>query len=197
MRTHRIIGVVMSLMVLLINNNGTHAQTAATKPTTNPGQVPPYTLTPIQIRELKGSTIIYKSMQTTLNSIAKALEQPMLDLEKALTESKIGMTNGPVLIYKGVTPDPNAQFTLEIAIPVADDAKAPQGYQTRRLEGARSAVVLYTGPTTDMGPAYQELLPQIFQLGLTPTQEVRERYLYWESDESKNNVVMIEIPLAQ
>jgi len=88
-------------------------------------------------------------------------------------------------------------FTLQVGFPVANATQPVGTYQVGKLDSMRSLTALYSGPVSKIGQAYGQIFTQLTALGEAPSDERRERYLYWEGPESPNNVIQIEIGLRE
>jgi effector-binding domain-containing protein len=102
----------------------------------------------------------------------------------------------PAFVYRGAgSLDRSKTFTLEVGFPVADDTKPVGDFKIGKLESLKCATTIYMGPSREIGRAYERIYAQIFAQGLVPSDVRRERYLYYDGDSSKNNIVLIEIAL--
>jgi effector-binding domain-containing protein len=149
----------------------------------------------VQVRTLAPVTVAVIETETTFGRLGEAIGAAMPKIENAAKEGKITVAGPFVLRYpKGsahATPD--KPFNVEIGMIVADGAQPAGEVKVRKLEGFRAATVLYTGPVTGIGQCYQKLFPTIERLGLEPSGEEREFTLYFESVESANNVMMVQL----
>ena len=68
--------------------------------------------------------------------------------------------------------------------------------QIRWLPPFHCATVLYTGSLQHLGEALGRLDQAMKEQGLKSTGEYREQYLYWEDDQSPNNVMLLQWSLA-
>jgi len=76
-------------------------------------------------------------------------------------------------------------------------AAQPAGeVQIRWLPPFHCATALYTGSVQHLGEALGRLDQAMKEKGLKSTGEYRERYLYWEDDQSPNNVMLLQWSLA-
>ena len=66
-------------------------------------------------------------------------------------------------------------------------------FKVRELPKFKCATILYTGPGPRIGEAWVKLYKAIGDKGLTPTDEERELYLYWEGVDSPNNIVQVMV----
>jgi effector-binding domain-containing protein len=152
-------------------------------------------LGPMRQQTIRGFTYLSATTQTTLATIQQVVVPTTEKLLKAMRENSISPRGPMIFTYHGVTGDPRAKFKLEIGMPVEEGAKAPEGFTVSRVEPFKCATFLYTGAVDGIGPAYQKLIPQIFEAGMMPGMISREFYLYWEDPQSPNNVIQIQIGL--
>lgn len=98
-----------------------------------------------------------------------------------------------LFVYHDPSENPAKPFDLEIGVPVRDAAGLPSEFQVRNLPAFHCATLLYRGPLRLLNKAYEKLIPEMIKAGLVPSDETRESYIAWESPESKNNVVQIQV----
>ena len=104
------------------------------------------------------------------------------------------MTHSPItLVYSGLTPDPSAQFELQAGFVVDAGTKPSGDAQVRQLEPFKCISMAYTGQSALVGKAYEALFPAMFAAGKMPTQEMRQMILYFESEQSANNIMLLQI----
>ncbi len=138
----------------------------------------------------------HKGLEATLKTLPDRIHEAMPSLVKAAAESKARVVGAPVLIYHGITADPDARFTFDIGFPVADaDIKPADDYKVEKLPEFRCISLLYTGDMSHISAAYEKFGAAIFAAHVEATDESRQMILYWEGKESPNNVIQIMIGL--
>jgi effector-binding domain-containing protein len=147
----------------------------------------------MRVETLKGMAFLCVSGETTLKDISGSVRKMSVDLKKAIDDAKVQPDGGMVLIYHGVTMDPNQPFHLDVGYKVPKGTKAAGAAHVQELADYPCATVLYTGPIRGVGEAFQRLFPALFGAGHRPTEDLREYYLYWESPESPNNVILVTV----
>jgi effector-binding domain-containing protein len=152
-------------------------------------------LGPMRQQTIRGYTYLSATTQTSLATIQQVVGPMTEKLLKAMKENSISPHGPMIFTYHGVTGDPRTKFKLEIGMPVEEGTKAPEGLTVAKIEPFKCATALYTGAIDGIGPAYQKLIPEIFEAGLMPAMISREFYLYWEDVQSPNNVIQIQIGL--
>jgi len=169
-------------------------QLPALAQTPTPGK-PEFTVSPMRIATLKDTAYMYQTEQVTLATIGPIIDKHMNEMTSAMKDGAFSPTGPPIIVYHGASTDPEKQFTVDLGFPVADTATAGGDFQLGKVKGVMSATAVFTGPMSQIRQAYVRLFAQLIAAGHTPTDERRERYLYWEGADSTNNVVLIEIEL--
>lgn len=154
---------------------------------------PDYTMTPPHAAQLKAVTIVSQTLHIKTDD-ADAERKAISDIQAKLAVAHVAATGGPIFIFHHLPAD--AESDVEVAIPVADGAKAPDGCQARILEATPSITAIYQGSTDAVGGAIGDLFRQVFSQNKTPTGELRTRSLYYEDMKSPNNVMLLEIPVS-
>ncbi len=168
-----------------------HAQ-AADK-AANP-DLPDFVICDLRVQEFPARTYLYTEQQTTLAQIGPTVGQMMGKIVQAIGGGEFNVVGPPIFVYDGATGEMDKPFTLQVGFPVADGTKSDDDeLRVRPLERYRCATVLYSGSMANIGQAYQRIFPELAQAGLTPVGGSREMHLYFESPESPNNVVLIQV----
>ncbi len=147
----------------------------------------------MRVQTMPVVTYLYGSKQTTFAKIREAIGELTGGLEKAIQDGKFKYIGPPIFTYTGVQQDMSAPFTLEVGFPVAEGTQAFGEYKVKNLPALKCATALFSGGITNVGKAWEKLFPAVFGAGLQPTMDVREMYLYWEGENSPNNVVHLEL----
>jgi effector-binding domain-containing protein len=149
----------------------------------------------IRLRTMAPITYVYVETETTFDKIGDAIGEAMPKITKAAEDGKFRLTAPFVLMYPGGTAHvaPEKPFKLQIGMKVDGDATAAGDVKVRTTQEFRAATMIYTGPPSGVGEAYQKLIPAIRQAGLEPSGEDREFTFYWEGFESPNNIVLIQV----
>jgi hypothetical protein len=169
-------------------------QTAAETPAAAPETPATAAAEPaIQIAEVREQTMpgfqfCHVSENASVAKIGQAIGKLMPKLERALKDGGLKPAGNVIFIYRGV---PEA-FTLEVGVPVAEGAVAPEGFAIRKVEPFRCLTTLYSGPMARMREAYERVMGEVFMRG-EPLPEWRESYLYHEGASSPNNVTHIQV----
>ena len=156
---------------------------------------PAYTLSTPRVTQLKPTTIIYQSLHIRITDV-DAQRKAVEELMAKLTAARVRITGGPIFIFPQTPAGPAAEADLDIAVPVPDKTPAPEGCQSRVLDSIPSVTAVYQGTFANMGQATSTLFRQLHTLNQIPTGELRTRSLYYETDTSPNNIVLLEIPVT-
>jgi hypothetical protein len=105
------------------------------------------------------------------------------------------LLHGPVLHYYYGAPHtaPDKSFKMETGFLFPEREETVGAFKARILPRYKCASVLYVGPARQIGDAWQQLYRSVRGAGLTPTDEERELYLYWEGADSPNNIVQVQV----
>jgi hypothetical protein len=142
----------------------------------------------VKRQTLKGFTFFYKSAETNMDGIRETVEKIIPEMHKALTEGGVAVRGPLVFIYHGASPDPKVTFTMEIGMQVAQGTKPVGDFKVRDVPDYNCASVIYTGPLSGLGGAFEKLYGEAAPKA---TDEAREMYLYFESPDSPNNVIHV------
>ena len=157
-----------------------------------------YSLSEMRFTQLKPCSFMYMSSKTTYADAHQVITTLLASERETLKSVGIVPNNGPVLVYVDPTQDPSRPVTLEVGFPVPDDTQPIDGLSLRKLGNTLSATILYTGPVNQsMSQAISDIYAKIFAAGHAPSGPVSLRHLYWESEGSANNVVLVEIALSR
>jgi effector-binding domain-containing protein len=154
-----------------------------------------YTLSPVRIGQLKAYSFFYSSHQATSANLGAVVGKSMSDLDDVMKAGAFTPAGAPVIIYNSSGPIGNETYTVEAGFPVNGEPPAGGDFQLGQVKSELAAISLYTGPPSQIGAAYRTLYGRVMGTGHVPTSVRREHYLYWEDQDSPNNVVMIEILL--
>ena len=131
----------------------------------------------------------------TFDGLGDAIARVMPQMEKAIEQGTIKVKGPFVLTYPAGSAHrtPERPFTVHVGLLVSDDSTGGGDVKVRACEPFRAATVLYTGPIAGIGQCYQRIFPALDELRLVATGEEREFTLYYESPESPNNVVLVQV----
>jgi effector-binding domain-containing protein len=194
LRTVALMGALTGLLVggkYLMPQRSAAADAPATQPAA--GLDDDFVMTKSRMQTMPALNVLILSDQTTIGQIGdtiRGLMAKFMDAEKA---GKFRPRAAPIFIMHGMTPDPSKTFTLDVAYPVADDVKAFDDFQVKKLDPFKCAVVIYSGATKTLGQAFAAVYEDVATAGLQPAGEIREEQLKWEGGTSPNNVTMIEL----
>jgi len=170
---------------------------AAEEPKKAPEAKPEFVVGEMRLQRLSGPTLLHADTETTLAKIGAVAGQVIPAILKAADEGHVRITGPLVFVYQGTTGQPDTPFKLTIGLPVAEGTKPVGDFKVRKLADLRCATVLFSGPMAKLGEAYGKLFPALMAAGHVPTGETREYYLYWESPESPNNVLLIQAGIKE
>ena len=109
-----------------------------------------------------------------------------------MNENHINARGYVMFIYKGVQPDRTKPFKLTIGLVVPGDTQAAGKYEVTKLPAFKCASALYNGGFATLDEAYRKHYGALIASGNMPTDESRELYLYWQGEQSNNNVIWLQ-----
>jgi hypothetical protein len=151
-----------------------------------------YTLVGVQPCQLKATTIVYQTIHVNIAQSGELLKKTVIDLYDRLKAAHITPKGGPLFVFKGIA-TPDVPMDIDVGVPVEDKTAAPEGCDVRVLDSVPSVIGIFKGPFTAMNRAYPDFFRQLVQLGKTPGAELRQRTLYFEGENSDNNIVLMEM----
>lgn len=92
-----------------------------------------------------------------------------------------------VFVYRNMTDDFQADFELEIALPVANTTDY-SGKANTTLDSLRHAETVHTGDLRELGKIDQTFFALLGEVGLKPAGETREVYTHFVDSVSAHNV---------
>ena len=148
----------------------------------------------MEIKEVKSVQAITDTFKTTLK---KMMGFSVDYTEKVAEEAGKHdlLSHQPMqFLYHNCTEDMEKEFDLEIAVLVNPDKPYKGDYQVKELGNFKCASFRYKGSIDKIGVnGYEKFLPQVIASGNIPNSNFREVYHQWESPESENNIVEIQI----
>jgi hypothetical protein len=133
-------------------------------------------------------------LETDFAGMGPPLIEKLTAMIEGAREAKVSLLGGTVHVYHGAphrTPD--MTFRMETGFFVWDGEVGFGDFEVRELPELRCASLIYVGPVTRLGDAWQAIYRAARARGLTPTEDERELTLYWESAESPNNVFQVQL----
>lgn len=156
-----------------------------------------------RVRTYPAVTYFSTSGETTLAGLPDHIPQAMPAVEKAVEEARGRIVGPPIFVYHGARQDPQAKFTVEIGFPVAEGATAPASgrFKVKKLPAFRCVSLLYMGPISGLSGAYEKLAANTpggaGGAAAARADESRQMMLYWEGEDSPNNVLQVMVALPR
>jgi len=150
--------------------------------------------TKMRVKQIAPRTFLCTKETLKIEEVPAFIHRAITPLLKASNDLKVGNVGPPVMSYLGYRGDPSQPFTAELAIPApaaVENYKGP--YYFRSAGEFKCASVIYQGPVNAIGEAWMALVRQATEAGLKPKGDSREVYLWWEGEDSKNNVIELQL----
>lgn len=150
------------------------------------------------VKEIKPiERYVHVETKTTLPTVGETMRTQFDPFVEKAAKAGTQWSGAPIFVYRGVDGTPDKQFDLLLGLPMNEGGRAPEGSQTVTLPTFRCASVYYTGPVSGIPQGWQALMEKASAMNLRFTDEGRELYLYWEGDDSPNNVVELQIGVLE
>jgi effector-binding domain-containing protein len=138
-----------------------------------------------------GFNFVYTVQTATIPTISQVAGTEVPKLFDAIKQAGIQQRGPVVFIYPQMSHDMSKPFQVQIGMMVEPGGQAPDGYQMKFIPAANCAAVLYAGDMKNIGQAYRPLFEGLTADEKTPTGETRQYFLYFEGDQSMNNIVLV------
>ena len=150
----------------------------------------------MQIKSVKPINFLFYRTETRIADLAN-LTWVAKDLFKEAVAQDLAVT-GPVhWHYFGFSGDESKDFTLEIALPIADIPQEYDGrFHVKRTEPFRCVATTHEGSWYEIPKTYGKLMEFIMQQKLTPNAINRELYVNADFKDPEANVTEIQIGIS-
>jgi effector-binding domain-containing protein len=151
--------------------------------------------TEVRTKETSGRTYLCLKKEIKFAEMKDFAVEAITELFQKATDLKLGQ-GGPVMFtYFNFMGDPEQKFTAEIALPILKkEAEQLGGAYIRQTTKFKCASTIYQGSLANLGEAWHSFAQTAMSKGEF-TGESREFYLYFESAESPNNIVELQMGL--
>jgi len=151
----------------------------------------------MQINTSTPVSVVSARLTATLNTVTQRVGDLPMQIYDDMEQQKLTPLGPMVFVYRGVDGNPDAEFELEITLPV-DSEQARETYngkfELKRIEPLRHVETLYTGPVSAMSKeGYEPLFTELSRTGIAPNGQCREVYDHWVSPESEENRIRIQV----
>jgi effector-binding domain-containing protein len=151
---------------------------------------PEFTLGQVRVQRTRGFDYFYVGAEATMERLASTIDTLRGKLESARRKGRVVVLGPATFVYLGA--DPSGPFTLQIGYPVESRTAPIRDTKVRHLEDLRCVSVVYSGGLQHIRSAWGAVGTAVKAKGLRTTPESREVYLYFEDDESPNNVTLLQ-----
>lgn len=148
---------------------------------------------PAAVQTYGEGTFFHLSTRTTLGELPARMGQLVPRLQKSLVAAGQNSLGPLQVVYRGISPDPSTVFEMEVGVLVPKGTPASGDCRVRTLAPFTCATTVFTGPFAQIGKAYETLYPALLASGKAPLPESRQMVLFWESETSINNMLLVQI----
>ncbi len=151
----------------------------------------------MQVKELPAQKYFIYRTETTLLNVNAIAEREVDVLYGTVGQLGLSVAGNLEFIYWGATGDLTKPFTLEIALPIGDEALSiPPKYEIVEYPAFKAFAHTHLGDFSNVMPVYEEMFKQLFAQGHQPTNQTREVYIHWVDLTSPENVTEILLEIA-
>jgi predicted transcriptional regulator YdeE len=147
-------------------------------------------------KQEKSKQFFYQEGKTTLKGLVNYADAQIPGVLEQVAKVGLAVTGPMEFIYFGATGDVNNEFTLHIALPVAEQKIIPAPYQIKQVPEFKCLSVVHKGNIADIGATYDQVFAQIQAQKIVPNGEIREVYHLYKDHASAENVTEIQIGIA-
>jgi hypothetical protein len=151
---------------------------------------PDFAISAVRVQTLAPFHFFHLSQETTHAQVVNDLAALRQKLIVARDAAQVRSDGGMIVRTIGSAERPEL-LLLEVGLSVPPDTTPVGEAQVKALLPFRCVSVLYSGARQYIDKTYALLTEHMQQASLTPTHERREAYLYYEGDDSPNNVIHV------
>jgi effector-binding domain-containing protein len=149
----------------------------------------------MRVQTMPSTPFFFVRTETTMDGLSEAIDRVMPLLVSAREEGGVTIAGPLVMRYLGESM--GGAFRLEAGYPVAEGTQPAGEAQVATLPPFSCASLLYSGGMDHLSDAYDLLMEAIQDAGLQHVEEAREWCLYFEEDDSPNNVTLIQLKILE
>lgn len=152
----------------------------------------------MQIKEVKPINFLYFRTKTKVGDLGRYVGIIARSLYRDAALNDIEVTGPVYWNYFGFQGDSAQEFTLEIALPVAEIPVAYAGkFRFRRADNFHCVSFIHMGSWYDMPRSYARLLEYMGERHIHPGIETRELYLNIDFTNPEANITEIQISIPK
>jgi len=151
----------------------------------------------MQIKQVRPLTFFYHAVRTTMSGLAPLVGVVARELYREAAALDLTVTGPVYWQYVGFEPEPETEFSLHIALPVAE-AKADYAgkFAFQRTEPFRCLAAVHEGNWIDIPQTYGKLFAHLSDQGLQPTGLNRELYINFNFTDPAANVTEVQVGIG-
>jgi effector-binding domain-containing protein len=147
---------------------------------------------PMEIKNLNEITALCFTSKVTLKALQQFVRVKARELYQEAIKKDLEITGPVYWIYQGMDGNPDTEFTLDIAIPVADGNSYSGKFSIKKLEKFKCLSYWHYGSWSALPSAYGQIFQEINSKSLIPTGEFREIYQVIDFTQDTNNVTEVQ-----
>lgn len=142
-------------------------------------------------------TVLSYELKTSLKSLDKDVGDLPKEIYNEAAKAKLIPAGPQYWIYKWESHDPDAEFNLKIALPVALLGNSYKGtlFKLENLDSYKCLSVEHLGAWENLKESYSKIMDTIKKDGLIPGSTSREVYVNCDFENIENNITEIQFEL--
>ncbi len=149
----------------------------------------------MEIKTISPVPVLFFTTKTTLEGLSSYVGTVAAALYKDALAKEL-LPSGPVTwLYYGADGNPATEFILEIALPVQGIPVGESPFLYKVLPSFYCASFMHYGDWGKMADTYQKSMIALSGRGAVPSGFTREQYIYFDFQDTSNNITEIQIGL--
>jgi effector-binding domain-containing protein len=128
----------------------------------------------VQVRSVPRQRVLVAHRTVTLASIGEGMDSAFGELWGYLAQTGTEASGPPLVLYLG---SPEAEFPIDVCVPVSPGAEGTPGIEARELPGGDAATLVHHGPYDGLATSWQRLTQWVQDSGRRPSGPPREVYV--------------------
>lgn len=148
----------------------------------------------METKQIQPKKMIVARTRTSHNKIMQDSDPLIQSMMAEIEKNGIAPAGPMEFIYYGATDDMNHEYTLEIALPLAQNADTTNTtFEIKDSQEFKCISHIHKGSLENIAGVYDELYQEIGKQDIHPTDQIREVYQNWVDFSSEENITEIQV----
>lgn len=149
----------------------------------------------MELKTVQPVKVLYADFTTTLNKIKAYVGTIPEELYTEAAKCDLVPSGPQIWLYTGMTMDMDAEFNLDIALPVSGDGTSDK-FKTKELPEFKCATTMHMGSWDNFAGTYQQLIGEVMAQSHKMTGVFREVYLNVDFVTVEENLTEVQVGIA-